>query len=373
MKSLKRKYMVYIFTNVFFFGIYIYLSMKKLLIIIVIFLFKINTYALDTSAKSAILMDMDSKRVLYGKNINEQRSVASISKIMTAILAIESGKMDDVVKVGDEIDKSYGSGIYIKKGEEISLRDLVYGLMLRSGNDASYAIANYVDKNNFVDLMNKKAKEIGMLNTVFTNPNGLDEESGNYSTSYDMAILASYAMKNEEYKKIVGTKKHIVKTNKKTYEWLNKNKLLFSVDYITGGKTGFTTKAKRTLVTTAKKNNINLVAVTLDDYDDFKDHVNMFEYGYNNYFKKDILKTGKIDLYNDKYYRKYSLMIKSSFSYLLNSNDNLILRYDLADKPSLGNTGKVSVILNNKEIYSEDIIAIKKEKKRGFFERLKVW
>jgi D-alanyl-D-alanine carboxypeptidase len=245
--------------------------------------------------------------------------------------------------------------------------------MLRSGNDASYAIANYVDKEHFVDMMNQKAHEIGMLNTLFTNPNGLDEESGNYSTSYDMAILASYAMKNEEYRKIVGTRKYIVKTNKKTYEWINKNKLLFSVDYITGGKTGFTTKARRTLVTTARKNDINLVAVTLDDKNDFKDHVNMFEYGYKNYIKKDILKAGKLNLFDDKYYGKYFLTLKKSFSYLLNMNDDLVLKYELAEKPSLGNTGKVRVILNNRQIYSDNIYASEKESKRSFFERFKIW
>ena len=335
--------------------------MKKLLLIIFLLLIKVDIYALDTSAKSAILMDMDSKRVLYGKNINEQRSVASISKIMTAVIAIESGKLDEEVTIGDEIDNSYGSNVYLEKGEKLTLRDLVYGLMLRSGNDASYSIANYVDKKHFVELMNKKAQEIGMLNTLFTNPNGLDEESGNYSTAYDMAVLASYAMKNEEYRKIVSTRKYIVKTNKKTYEWLNKNKLLFSIDYITGGKTGFTTLARRTLVTTASKNNINLVAVTLDDGNDFKDHVTMFEYGFNNYFKKKILKTGKLNIFDKKYYGKYFLTLKNTFNYLLNINDKIVLKYELASVPSAGNIGKVKVILNNKQIYSDNIYAEKKE------------
>lgn len=348
--------------------------MKKLFIIIILILFSpYYVQALDTSAKSAVLIDMDTKRILYGKNINEQRSVASISKIMTAILAIESGKMDDEVVIGDEIEKSYGSGIYIEKGEKLTLRDLVYGLMLRSGNDASYAIANYVAKDNFVELMNKKAHEIGMLNTLFTNPNGLDEESGNYSTSYDMAILTSYAMKNDEYKKIVSTKKYIVKTNKKKYEWINKNKLLFRLDYITGGKTGFTNKARRTLVTTANKNNINLVAVTLDDADDFNDHIKMFEYGFKHYFRQQILSSGKLNIFDKKYYESYFLSIKKGFEYILNKNDNILLKIELFDKPTLGNVGNIKVILNKKEIYRENIYASKKNKKKNFFERLKIW
>ena len=255
--------------------------MKKWLFsMFVLFLIPYQVLAVNTSARNAILMDMDSKRILYAKNIHETKSVASISKIMTAVLAVESGKLDDVVTIGDEIDKSYGSGIYIQKGEQMTLRDLVYGLMLRSGNDASYAIAQYVGGDSFVDMMNEKAKEIGMIETTFHNPNGLDEEEGNYSSAYDMAILASYAMQLEEYKKIVSTKTHSVKTNKNSYYWINKHKLLFQYEYTTGGKTGFTQKARRTLVSTASKDNLNLVIFTLYDGNDFLDHMNLFDYGF---------------------------------------------------------------------------------------------
>ena len=293
---------------------------------------------------------------------------------MTAVLAIESGKMDDIVTIGDEIDKSYGSGIYIEKGEEISLRDLVYGLMLRSGNDASYAIANYVDKDNFVELMNKKAKEIGMVNTVFNNPNGLDEEAGNYSTAYDMAILTSYATSLEEYRKIVGTKTYAVTTNKKKYVWINKNKLLFSYDYITGGKTGFTRKAKRTLVTTASNDNLNLVVVTLDDGNDFLDHNNLFKYGFENYYNIQILKSGNLNIHDKIYYKKYNLTIPDDYSYTLDNNDKIYIDFELSEKPIEGKTGVAKVFLNNKVIYEEDIYATKIEtKKNNFWSKLKLW
>ena len=131
---------------------------KEWFLILILLPFKVC--AIDTSARCAILMDQDSNRVLYAKNIHEVRSVASISKIMTAIVAIESGKLDDIVEVNEEILKAYGSAIYIKVGEKLTLRDLVYGLMLRSGNDAALAIANYVseDTDSFVKLMNDKAK-----------------------------------------------------------------------------------------------------------------------------------------------------------------------------------------------------------------------
>ena len=260
--------------------------MKKFLLFLII-LIPINIKALDVNTNKYILMDMDTNRIIIGENINEVKSVASISKIMTAILAIESGKMDDKVTVGDEILAAYGSGIYIKQGEVLTLKDLVYGLMLRSGNDASYAIAKYVGGSveNFVKKMNEKAIEIGMKNTTFNNPNGLDEEKGNYSTAYDMAILTSYAMKNNEYKKITKTKKYVLKTNMNVYSWTNKNKLLKLYKYATGGKTGYTKIAKRTLVTTASKNNINLVVVTLNDGDDWNDHIELFDYGFNTYKK----------------------------------------------------------------------------------------
>ena len=332
----------------------------------------IKVFAIETSARSAIMMDTDTKRILYSKNINEQRSVASISKIMTAILAIESGKMDDIVTIGDEIDKSYGSGIYIEKGEEITLRDLVYGLMLRSGNDASYAIANYVDGDNFVDLMNNKAKEIGMVNTVFNNPNGLDEEAGNYSTAYDMAILTSYATKIEEYQKIVGTKQHVVKTNKKTYLWINKNKLLFDYPNVTGGKTGFTRKAKRTLVTTASKDDLNLVVVTLNDGNDFVDHKNLFEYGFNNYYKQHILSKGILNIHDNIYYGKYKLSINNSFDYILDNDDKVYINFELSENPIEGKSGKAKVVVNNKVVYEDDIYCEKiSKKKKSIWE--KIW
>lgn len=345
--------------------------MKKILIFILLLLFPINVLSIETSANSAILMDMDTKRILYSKNINEVRSVASISKIMTAILAIESGKLNDIVTIGDEIDKSYGSGIYIEKGEKISLRDLVYGLMLRSGNDASLAIAQYVGQDKFINMMNNKAKEIGMLNTVFNNPNGLDEEKGNYSTAYDMALLTSYAMENKEYRKIVNTRNHVVKTNKKTYVWTNKHKLLIGNSYITGGKTGFTKKAKRTLVTTANKNNMNLVVVTLNDGNDFSDHKKLLDYGFDNYYRYVILTKGELKLYDKYYHNKYILKILDDYSYTLANQDKVYLHYVLSKEPKEGKVGKVAIYVNNYIVANVDIFASKINKKRDRWRWLK--
>lgn len=349
--------------------------MKKILILLL--LIPINIKAYSSSATSTVLMDMDNLNVIYSNNMNDVRSVASISKIMTAIVAIENKDVNDVVLIGEEITKAYGSGIYIKQGEEITLESLLYGLMLRSGNDAALAIANYVggDVESFVELMNKKAVEIGMKNSKFNNPHGLDENGGNLSTSYDMALLTSYAMKNETYRKIVSTKKYTLRTNMNYYSWINKNKLLHSHDYITGGKTGFTDIAKRTLVTTASKDNINLVVVTLNDGNDFVDHINLFEEAFDNYTNYNILKEGKINIIDENYYLD-TLYIKNNFNYTLENIDNkVLLNFKLEKKQNYSDDDKVGVVevlINDKKVHEEDIY-IKKKEKLSFFDKLKRW
>ena len=339
--------------------------MKKLLFLILLIPFNIK-------ASSMIAYDMDTNQILYSNNIHETRPIASISKIMTAILACESGKLDDMIIVGDEINKSYGSGIYIRVGEELTLRDLVYGLMLRSGNDASFAIAKYVggSVDNFVVLMNNKAKELNMQDTIFNNPNGLDDKGGNISSTYDMALLTSYAMKNEEYRNITKTKKYTLKTNMNYYSWTNKNKLLFMYKYTTGGKTGYTKIAKRTLVTTASNNNMNLVIVTLNDGNDFINHKNMYEELFNEYKGYNILKEGDISVSNLKDKNKYYIV--DSFKYDLKKidKDNIVLKFDIKDTQFDGNKiGKVNVYLNNKILYTTDLY-LKEKKKVTFWQKI---
>lgn len=355
--------------------------MKKILLFLLL-LIPIKVFGIDTSARSAILMDIDNNRILYSKNIDEVRSVASISKIMTAVIAIESGKLNDKVIVGDEINKAYGSGIYIQVGEELTLKDLLYGLMLRSGNDAALAIAKYVggSVDNFVKSMNIKAHEIGMNKTTFNNPSGLDQEKGNYSTARDMAILTSYAMKLKDYRTITGTKKYNLKTNKNVYSWINKNKLLTSYKYSTGGKTGFTEIARRTLVSTASKDNINLVVVTLNDGNDWKDHQDLFEYGFNNYTNIKIINKGKLNIYDEKYYSDYELYIKNDYNYLIENSEkeSLMIKYELEKKRNITDMEKVGILhiyLDDKKIHSEDIYAkiLENKNKKSLFGKIKDW
>lgn len=235
---------------------------------------------LFVSAHNAVLIDRTTGEILFDKRAHERQSVASITKIMTAIVALELGDLSDVVKVSERAIYTEGSSIYLQKGEEITLEDLLYGLMLRSGNDAAVAISEHVGGSveGFVHLMNEKARWIGMTNTNFSNPHGLEGEN-HYSSAYDIAILLDYAMDNKEFQKISGTTSYLSKN--RTYKWRNKNKLLTSLyEYCTGGKTGFTRKAGRTLATTAEKYGRTLIAVTLNAPDDWRDHIRMFEWGF---------------------------------------------------------------------------------------------
>ena len=353
--------------------------MKKLLLILLLFLpFKVFAYS--TSARSAILMDMDSGRVLYGNNVHYVQSVASISKIMTAIVAIENSDIEKEVTIGDEILKAYGSGVYIQIGEKMKIKDLLYGLMLRSGNDAALAISVAVagDTKKFVSIMNDKAKDLGMKDTTFNNPSGLDEEKGNFSSAYDMALLMSYAMQNKEFRKITGTKDYTLKTNKNVYKWHNKNKLLSSYKYTTGGKTGFTKIAKRTLVTSASKDGMNLTVVTINDGDDWDDHKGLYDEAFNGYGSYRILNKGEINIIGENYYEKDKLYLKNDFNYLLRENEKDIVRlkYEVTKKRKYKSGDKVGVVkffLGDEVVHEENIYVKKVQVKSNFLDKILSW
>lgn len=255
---------------------------KIILCLICFFLFPASGQARPgLSANNAALIDQETGELLFEKNAHEKQSVASITKVMTAIIAIESGKLDEVSATSRRAIYTEGSSIYLEQGEKMTVEDLVYGLMLRSGNDAAVAISEQIGGSveGFVYLMNEKAEWIGMQNTHFDNPHGLESPT-HYSTAYDMALLLRYAMENKTFQKISGTKMH--KAENRTYSWKNKNRLLTEkYKYCTGGKTGFTKKAGRTLLTSAKKGDKALVAVTLNAPDDWNDHIQMFEWGFS--------------------------------------------------------------------------------------------
>jgi len=322
------------------------------------------------SANSAILMEQDSGRVIFEKDAYTQRRIASITKIMTAILAVESGKLDETVKVSDRAIRAEGSSIYLKAGEKIKLEDLVYGLMLRSGNDAAIAIAETVGGSieGFVYLMNQKAEEIGMKNTHFANPHGLDDHEDHYSTAYDMAILTRYAMQNDTYKKIARTKTYRSESSNDEWDrvWKNKNKLLTSLyEYSTGGKTGYTIRAKRTLVSTAEKDGVSYIAVTLNDPNDWDDHIKMFETAFKQYKKVQVMEEGTIKVIKDKFY-KNKVYLSSEFEYPITEKekDGFKVEYKLTkvkknwkkDEENVPDiVGEANIYLNEKLISSEPI------------------
>lgn len=329
--------------------------MKKLFLVLFLLLIipiKINAYNLG---EAAVLMEEDTKRVLVSKNMNKKKLIASTTKIMTAVLAIESGKMNKTIKVTDKVLEAYGSNIYLSIGEKMKLEDMVYGLMMQSGNDAALMISEYLGgEEKFVEKMNKKAKEIGMKNTVFTNPHGLDEKSENYSTAYDMALLMRYANSDSLFRKITCCKKHTVKTSDKTYAWSNKNKLLYTYKYTTGGKTGFTKKARRTLVTSASKNDLNLIVVTLNDGNDFQNHKELYEYGFDNYSMIKVFDKDKMNLPNKKIYAldDYFYPVTEAEKELIN------IDYKIKEKEKYKKGEKVGeaiIKLGNKVVHKEKL------------------
>lgn len=231
---------------------------------------------------------------------------------------------------------------------------------------------------NFVSMMNEKAKEIGMKNTTFNNPSGLDSDKGNYSTAYDMGILISYAMQNKIFREITKTETYKLKTNMNNYLWNNKNKLLRMYKYATGGKTGYTEKAKRTLVTTASKNKVNLAVVTLNDGNDFNDHKKLYEEAFLEYKNYKILKKGNIEILNETYYTNVSYYIKENFSYILNDNekDNIVLKFELMRNYNYKDgqrIGKVIVLFEEKEIFSTDVFISVKRKKINIWDKILGW
>lgn len=260
---------------------------KMIPLIVLVVLFSLKSVQakpnLFVSANNAVLIDQSTGKILFEKKAHEKQSIASITKVMTAIIAIEQGDLEDEIIVSKRATHVEGSSIYLTKDEKISLEDLLYGLMLRSGNDAAIAISEHIGGSveGFVYLMNEKAKWLGMMNTNFENPHGLESDN-HYSTAYDMAILYKYAMENKTFQEISESPSYL--SSNRAYTWFNKNKLLTKYyKYCNGGKTGFTKRAGRTLVTSAYKNGITLIAVTLNAPDDWKDHIRMFEWGFTQY------------------------------------------------------------------------------------------
>lgn len=331
------------------------------------------------SAQSAILIEQESGRVLYEKKANEVRRIASITKILTAILAIESGKMDEKVTVSTNAEGTEGSSLYLQAGEKIKLEDLVYGLMLRSGNDSAVAIAEHVGGSleGFVFLMNQKAEELGMTNSVFANPHGLDDHEEHYSTAYDMAMLTRYAMQNDTFKKITGTKVHRAPNPNEKWDrvWKNKNKLVTGMyAHSTGGKTGYTKRAKRTLVSTASKDGLDVIAVTLNAPADWQDHKAMCDWGFNTFELNRLVKEGKVNDVDHEFYQDH-VVVNRDFLYPLTKDEakgvktKVVLikpKSEWSEQAPVDAVGRLKIYLDNNVIgdlpvYYKDRIPVRED------------
>ncbi len=254
----------------------------------------------EVNSRSAIIYDRKSKEIIWGKKENEKRKMASTTKIMTAIIILEKCNLNDTVIISKKAAGTGGSRLGLKVNDKVSVGDLLYGLLLVSGNDAAVALAEYTAGNiaSFAELMNNKAKELKLENTNYITPHGLDSDE-HYTTAYELAKMTDYALENTTFAKIVNTKSYTVTINGNPKKLSNTNELLGNLSGVNGVKTGFTNGANRCLVTSVNRKNMNIITVVLGaDTKKFRtvDSVKLIEYAYSNYKNIEIT-----DLINDKY------------------------------------------------------------------------
>ena len=243
-------------------------AMTILILFIIIkkvYAYEDNNKLPNINSRKAVVIERTSKKILYGKKENERAKMASTTKIMTALVVIQNTNLENVVEVSKKAAGTGGSKLKLKKGDKITVKDLLYGLMLKSGNDAAVALAEYVGGSieGFAELMNKNAEALGLSNTHFVTPHGLDEDE-HYTTAYELAIISDYALKNEVFAEIVKTKSANITINGQTRTINNTNELLGNLNGVYGVKTGFTNGAGRCLVTAVKRENMDIICVVLE-------------------------------------------------------------------------------------------------------------
>lgn len=277
--------------------------MRKTLALFFCLIFTVNLYAAEpnVAAKGAVLMDMGSGRVLWGKNENEPMSMASTTKIMTAIIALERGNINDMVTVSKNATLAPPVKMHLSEGERVRLYDLLLAMMLQSYNDSAVAVAEHICGNvdEFCEAMNLKAGELGCKNTHFETPNGLDKGS-HHSTAYDMALITKYALENDDFVKLINTPSAQFKSSKSSYSFVNKDRLLREYEGALGVKTGFTNKAGQCFAGAAKRGDEGYVSVVLASgwgstgkEQKWIDTKRILDYGFENYGVKEVISEGK--------------------------------------------------------------------------------
>ena len=347
------------------------------------------------NSRAAIIIDRKSKTILYGKSEKEKRKMASTTKIMTATIVLENSNLNDIVEVSKKSAGTGGSRLGLKTGDKITVHDLLYGLMLCSGNDAAVALAEHVGGSveGFADLMNKKAQELNLTNTHFVTPHGLDNDD-HYTTAYELALLTDYALKNKVFAQIVNTKNYTVTINGNSKNLSNTNELLGSLNGVYGVKTGFTNGANRCLVTACKRNDLDIICIVLGaDTKKFRtqDSIKLIEYTFNNYQNINIKRIidSKFENWKSKNLSKFTIKkgisnkIELSLSNIENEtipirNDevnaiNIEINCDKELEAPLKENKKIGeliVNINNKKVINLDImntINIKKKNPLNYF------
>ena len=343
----------------------------------------------DVSAKGCVLIDSLTGEVVYEKNANRKLPMASTTKIMSAMLALEfCDNLDEEFVVDSEAIKVEGSSMGLQEGDTVTMRNLVYGMLLPSGNDAAQAAAVRISGSveQFVQLMNDRAVELGLNSTHFVTPSGLDDDTNDhYSTAYDMAMLTREALKINEFREICGQYTAKVKFGNPPYErWLtNSNKLLNSCDGVIGVKTGFTDKAKRCLVSACERNGATLICVTLNDPNDWLDHTRLYDYGFNKFSEQQLpLKTNEFKINavgGNKDFVKCKTktikigMLKGSLNNIKSEiNLDHFLYLPVAENVKVGSVKYYykDELVFEEPIYTVENVKALKPKEKGFFERL---
>lgn len=342
------------------------------------------------NSRSAVVIDRKSKNIIYGKNENVKKAMASTTKIMTAMVVIQNTNLNNTVEISKKAAGTGGSRLGLKAGDKVTVKDLLYGLLLRSGNDCAVALAEYVagSVQEFSNLMNQNAQMLGLNNTHFVTPHGLDEEE-HYTTAYELAILADYALNNELFAQIVNKKSYTININKNSKTLNNTNELLGNLNGVYGVKTGFTNGAGRCLVTSIKRGNLDVICVVLGadtKKDRTRDSAKLIEYTFNKYEEIDIKEKIKESFkkWNEINGNRINIEKGESSKLELTLNDkdkiftypiekgtedniNIEINANLNLKaPVLENTniGKIKVYYNAKELLEIDILNINKINKK---------
>ncbi len=369
-----------------------YQGKERIIALVILTVLILSLFAIDVfsdgapalSARAAALFEPQTGRFIYTKNENERLPIASTTKIMTALVALENLDLDEQIEVDSRAIGIDGSSVYLKEGEILSAEDLIYALMLRSANDAAealaYRIAGGIEA--FSQMMNDRAAEMGLTDTCFKNPHGLDAD-GHYTTAHDLAIISAQALKNDKFLEISSTYKKNISSNLESRLLVNHNKLLRSYDGCIGVKTGYTKKSGRSLVGAAEKDGLRLISVTIDAPNDWSDHKKLLDYGFATVHSITPIKDGEFSyslpvLNGDK--EKINVANDKTVKYIYEGNTPEITkeiyldRYAVAPIKTGDVVGRIE-IRHNGEIIDTTYIIAKEDaneiKKRSFFDIFK--